>query len=77
MQKRRVRPGTEGLAVNVDRALRRIGWPWENALKVKAEGGIGNTEFAKQHENGGFHKQETEKQQQIWRKLTSKCLLGR
>ena len=33
MQKRRVRPGTEGLAANIDRVLRRIGWSWENALE--------------------------------------------
>ena len=32
-------PGTEGLAVNVDRVLRRIGWSWENALEVKTEKG--------------------------------------
>ena len=39
MQKRIVRPGAEGLAANVDRVLRRIGWTWENALEVKTEEG--------------------------------------
>ena len=39
MQKRRVRPGTEGLAAIVDRVPRRIGWSWENALEVKTEEG--------------------------------------
>ena len=31
---------------------------------------IGNTEFAKRHENGGSDKQQTEKQQKIRRTLT-------
>ena len=39
MQKRRVRPGTVGLAANVDRFHRRIGWSWENALEVGTEDG--------------------------------------
>ena len=39
MQKRRVRPGKEGLAANIDRVLRRIGWSWENALQVRTEEG--------------------------------------
>ena len=34
-----IRPGTEGLAANVDRVLRKIGWSWENALEVKTEEG--------------------------------------
>ena len=39
MQERRVRPGTVGLAANVDRVHRRIGWSWENALEVRTEDG--------------------------------------
>ena len=62
MQKRRVKPGTEGLAANVDRVL-RIGRA------------IGNSEFAQQHENGGSDNQQTKKQQKIWRNWTSKCQL--
>ena len=57
-QKRRVKPGTEGLAANDDRVLRKIGWSWVNALEVKTERrrettqhpvsqkASGNTEFA-------------------------------
>ena len=39
VQKRRVKPGTEGMAANVDRVLRKIGWSRENALEVKTEEG--------------------------------------
>ena len=78
--------GTEGLAANVDRVLRRIGWSWENALEVKTEEGeklhitqcpegYWKHRIRKQHENGGSDKQQTEKQQKIWRNLTSKCPL--
>ena len=64
MQKRRVRLWTEGLAANVDRVLRRLGWSWENALEVKTEEVTQCPEgYWKQHENGGFDKQQTEKQQ--------------
>ena len=62
MQWRRVKPGTEGLAANVDRALKKIGWSSEKALEVKTE-------------NGGSDKQQTEKQQKTWMNLTSKCQL--
>ena len=86
MQKSGVRPGTEGLAANVDRVLRKIGWSWENALEVRTEEGerLHITQCLegywkhrirqKQHENGGSDKQRTEKQQKIWRNLTSKSL---
>ena len=77
--KKRIRPGTEGLAANVDRVLRRLGWSWKDALEVKtaekvsmspsAQKDIGNTQFGKKRENGGFDKQETEKQQHILEKL--------
>ena len=39
MQKRRIRPGTEGLAANATRVLRRLGWSWESAVEVKTREG--------------------------------------
>ena len=42
MQKRIVKPGTEGLAAKVDRVLRRLRWLWENALEVRREEGEKN-----------------------------------
>ena len=39
MQKRRIRLGTEGLAANATRVLRRLGWSWESSVEVKTREG--------------------------------------
>ena len=81
MGKRRIRPGTEGLAANATRVLRRLGWSWESALEVKTREGeearkaTGNIRSGKQRENGDCVRQPTGKQPKTWRRSTFKCPL--
>ena len=62
----------------------KIGWSWENALEVKTEGG-GSLHITLCPEGHWKHRStrmeastssKQKKQQKIWRKMTSKCLLG-
>ena len=87
MQKRKIRPGTEEMAANATRVLRRLGWSLESAVEVKTREGeksmspshqkaIGTTRSGKRRENGGFARQPPGKQPETWRRSISKCPLG-
>ena len=79
-KKRRIRPGTEGLAANATRVLRRLRWSWESAVEVKTREGektmspsaqkaIGTTRSGKRQENGGFARQPPGKQPETLEKI--------
>ena len=80
--KRRVKPGTEGLAACVDRRPRRAGWSWENALEVRTEEGENLhinecpagycKQGIRQAAREWFDKQQTDWQQKIWRNWKSR-----